>query len=352
MVGLLWQASLLAFVIAVIAVLAMTQLALRIGLVDVPDNRKLHKDHVPLVGGLAVFAGILITALIFRASFSEHYLMLSLAGSLVVVGLLDDLFHLSAVTRFVAQGFAALGMIAWGGVVLTDFGYLLGNFNLGLGVFDIPVTIFCAVGVINAINLLDGIDGLAGGVCAVTLLAIGALCLIEGRLEAIPFIALMLSGILAFLLFNVGQLGGVLRRIFLGDAGSLFLGFILAWMLIESSQGGGRLFAPVTALWLLALPLMDTVFVLTRRMLRGQSPLRPGRDHVHHCLLSLGFSKSATLLILVLASLLYALIGVLLHVSAVAEVVSFAVFLANCILYYLFIAYLWRRINGLSGEMT
>jgi UDP-GlcNAc:undecaprenyl-phosphate GlcNAc-1-phosphate transferase len=261
-------------------------------------------------------------------------------GGLLLVGLLDDFHELSARSRFLAQIGAALLMATWGGVRLEDFGVLFFDQTLDLGWAAIPVTVLCTVGVINAVNMIDGLDGLAGSLVLLCLVAMG---LRWGLVTDGPQLHMLLvtgAAILGFLLFNL-RIGRRSGSVFLGDAGSQALGFLLAWLLIEGSQGPARVFAPVTALWMLAIPLIDTVFVMIRRLRAGQSPFASGRDHLHHLFLRSGFGAWSTLAAVAGMAAVLASVGLLMERGGVPEPARFFGFLLVCGVYYAVVDKAW-----------
>ncbi len=336
-------APLVSFLLTLVLGFGLSRLAGRVGLVDIPDARKHHLNDVPLVGGLCIYTGVVVCTIIWVENFAAVQVMMAVAGGVLLLGLIDDLSGLSARIRFVGQGIALAAMIWIAGAQLNDLGSLIGTETIPLGVMAIPLTVFCGIGVMNAINLSDGIDGLAGMLSMIALAAIAVLCLQAGRIETFQFIMLWLTAMVAFLLFNLGQMGGLLKQLFLGDAGSLCLGFVLAWLCIDLSQGSDRVFAPVTAVWLLALPLLDTVYVMIRRLRQGRSPIAPGRDHLHHCLMRAGLGKWATLSIIVILALIAAINGVILHGNGVAESKQFYLFLGLAAIYWVVMDWVWKR---------
>ncbi|MCA1606270.1 MAG: undecaprenyl/decaprenyl-phosphate alpha-N-acetylglucosaminyl 1-phosphate transferase, partial [Acidobacteria bacterium] len=180
---------------------------------------------------------------------------------------------------------------------------------------------FTMVGIINAINLSDGVDGLAGTLTVLTLLALIVMASLAGRYELFQISICLASAMTAFLLFNLPGARRRSGRVFLGDAGSTLLGYLLACLLIASSQGDNRAFTPTIALWLVALPLGDTIAVGVRRLARGRSPFHADRTHLHHLALSAGLSQRQTLFLLSAMSMFYIIIGLLgwlFHVSDLA----------------------------------
>ncbi len=227
------------------------------------------------------------------------------------------------------------------GVVLEDLGHLVFAGRLvSVGVFAVPLTLFATVGVINAVNMSDGIDGLAA---SLTLVAVGSLGLVAwwaGQVNSLGILILLAGVLLAFLMFNLPIRGSA--RVFMGDAGSMFLGFILAWLLVALSQGSDRLIAPVTAVWIFAVPLIDTVSMMLRRALLGRSPFLADREHFHHILIAAGFTPKQSLGVMVLFASTAAAAGLAGHFMGVAEHWMFLGFIALFTLHFHLIMSAWR----------
>ncbi|MCG6862624.1 MAG: undecaprenyl/decaprenyl-phosphate alpha-N-acetylglucosaminyl 1-phosphate transferase, partial [Chromatiaceae bacterium] len=212
--------------------------------------------------------------------------------------------------------------------------------TLSLGILAVPVTLFAAVGVMNAVNMADGLDGLAASLVLITITALWVIAWSRGDVRVIGVLGVLGATIFAFLLFNLRLDGRAL--VFMGDAGSLFLGFVLAWFLVRLSQGEQRLLAPVTALWLLALPLIDTVSLMVRRMLLGRSPFTADREHFHHILLAAGFSPKQTLALMVLLGFTAAGVGLAGHFLGIPERWMLLGFLGLFTLHFWMIMRAWR----------
>lgn len=317
----------LTFFITLLVMALLRRAAPRLGLVDAPSAHRHHELPTPMVGGIAIFTGFFFGLLASDLPLGAYRPLFLGCGILVLVGVLDDVHELSSLSRFAAQILAALVMVHYGGVRLVDFGDLVGNGVVVLGMMSVPLTVFATVGVINAMNMVDGMDGLAG---SLFLVAFGALALLAGEHGAragLPILLMISLGVTAFLLFNA-RLG--LRShatVFLGDAGSMFLGFVLCWFLVRFSQAPLSLIDPVTALWLLAVPLVDTVSVMLRRMLYRHSPFTADRTHLHHLLAHRGLSVDAVLLVMVSLAVLAATAGIVMQRSGCPEAIRFSLFL-------------------------
>jgi UDP-GlcNAc:undecaprenyl-phosphate GlcNAc-1-phosphate transferase len=314
-------------------------LAIKIGLVDVPNARKIHSNPVPLVGGVSLF--VMAVALMFmtkNVSVFAFYLMVS-AGLVAFIGLLDDLYQLSAFLRFAVQIIGSLIVIYFADVRLETFGYLLwGTWDLNLGYLAVPITVFGVVGVINALNMADGIDGLA----AMTFFSpVLVMAYLSGFNAFSLWLVLLLLCVLIFVLFNKSKR----FKVFLGDNGSLFLGFILAWLLVYFSQGTSAVMKPVTALYLVAVPVYDTIFVMLRRILKGLSPFEPDKTHLHHLFLSFGLTQTQALFAMLASQFSLIALGLIFLKFAVAAHLQFYLFVLLSAVYYFFMQKIWSRFN-------
>lgn len=279
--------------VAVLAIIVvLSPLAARLGLEDHSDGRKRHGDPVPMVGGLALFV-VFIVAVLIAAPPIKLTWMLVATSLIVVVGFLDDVFELGAKVRLVAQVVATLLMILGAGLWIRTLGIpVMGLDELGLagGV----LTLFAVVSLTNAFNMIDGMDGLAAGhvLVAVGLMAT-TMGLLNGIVEQALWLGLFASAVAMFWLVNMSLTP--LRKVFLGDAGSLLLGFVVAWMLIYYTQEPVSALWPVATIWCVTIPVFDTVVVVARRIRSGQSALSADRNHLHHILLDMGMRPRTAL---------------------------------------------------------
>lgn len=325
----------------------LVPLARRIGLVDHPNARKHHEGRVPLVGGMAMFCAFAFAVLALGGqSLVPQRAMLAGALVLVIAGVLDDFRELSARSRLAAQLVSAGLMVLWGGVVLRVLGevFLPGDV-LGTSWFAVPVTIFAVVGGINALNWSDGLDGLAGGLALVALGPAAYLAWTGGAHELLPFVGITASCVLAFWLLNMRFPWQKRARVFMGDAGSMFVGFLICWFLADLSQAPRQAMTPVTALYLFAIPLMDTVFVMARRWRNGLSPMAADRMHLHHLLLDMGFSHAGTAWTILALAAAIAGAGLWGMFAGVPEYVMFYAFVALFVAFYACCSGLRRRVE-------
>lgn len=281
--------------------------ALAVDVVDTPDERKVHSQKIPRLGGVAIFMAFLFSMLVFAEMTQQVRGML--AGGLIMfcTGLVDDLHGISPRRKFAGEIAACLMAVVIGGLTITRLGNLFGAGEIILPTwFAIPFTVFAAVGVINALNLIDGLDGLSGGVASIALSAFFILAWQDGNTIAMVLCSGLFGALLGFLKYNVYP-----AKIFMGDAGSLSLGFILAFLAIHLSQGEGSSVSPLAPLMILGVPIIDTLLVMSRRVLAGTSPFAPDKTHVHHKFLAMGFQHRFTVIVIYGVSLFWALMAVL-----------------------------------------
>lgn len=302
-------ACLTAACVSAVAIAILYRFAGVWGLVDRPDERKHHVGHIPLIGGLAAFIGVLVGAFVDGQGHLFTNVLLATAAVLALVGALDDRFDLSVRTRLLVQTLAVLTMVAVTGVHIHTLGHLFGQ-EFELGVFGIPVTVVAVIGLLNAFNMMDGIDGLAG---MLALVSIAAIILYQGQPQwpGVIVLVLLAGALVPYLAVNLGLVG---KKIFLGDAGSMVVGYILAWTLIHLSQSvPDNELSTIDVLWCVALPVLDTLAVMVRRIREGKSPFKPDRGHIHHMMLRAGLGPRTTLVALVMLAIGLALTGMLTH---------------------------------------
>jgi UDP-GlcNAc:undecaprenyl-phosphate GlcNAc-1-phosphate transferase len=330
------KSSLIIFLLTPLLTLLLRKLALRFNLVDLPNTRKIHRKPIPLIGGIAlvISSGI---ALALLGGVSEFALYLYVSACLVAgVGLMDDVVDLSALVRFAVQIAASLFIVFMTKVQLFSFGYLLlPSWQMSLGLLSIPITVFGVVGVINALNMSDGIDGLAAMTFLLPTLTLALLSFGTGLSN---WLLLLLIAVAVFVVFNKSNK----FKLFLGDNGSMFLGFILAWLLVYYSQNPVALIKPVTALYLVAIPIYDTIFVMLRRFTKGVSPFKPDKTHLHHLFLSRGFSQSKTLVLILSMHALMIVFGVFI-INQWQEIIQFYLFVLFSIIYYYTLKKIWEK---------
>ncbi|ALS31863.1 UDP-GlcNAc:undecaprenyl-phosphate GlcNAc-1-phosphate transferase [Pseudoalteromonas translucida KMM 520] len=342
------------FFIAFAILFLMRKVARRVGLVDQPTGRKLHTGNIPLVGGVAICITI-VNYIYSHPGMINHanLYMLCICG-LTVVGALDDRFDLSVKIRMVVQALISIAMIYFANAELHSLGDLLGFGVIDLEFFGGIITVLAVIGCINAFNMvdgIDGIDGLLGGLSIVTFGSVGILLSLSGEQSLSYLCLLLVVCMVPYILMNLGLVGHK-RKVFMGDAGSMMIGFTVIWLLIGASQTAGNpMIRPVTALWLIALPLMDMVAIMVRRVKQGKSPFKPDRDHLHHICQRLGFSSLQTLALICFIASLLAGVGMLGEILLIPEYFMFYGFIAVFIGYLVFLANYCKVINFFRNKL-
>ena len=333
-----------AIALSAAGVLLLSPLAPALGLVDVPGGRKAHARAVPLVGGIAIFVALVVTTPF--AGISHHAAWLLLALSVVItLGFWDDVTDLAPRVKLAIQVIAAAIMIWGAGVELHTVGDLLGWRPIGLWIFAVPLTAFSIVGVMNAVNMMDGLDGLGGSVALIAFAWFAAVASASGLVVQLDVALILCGAIAGFLLFNLRFPWQPHARVFLGDAGSLMIGFALGWYAIDLTQGPGRSFPPIAALWVLLLPLADCVSLMARRIHAGRSPFAGDRHHIHHYLLRRGLGHNPVLGILLALSTAFGAVGYFGWRLGAPEPVLFATFFCGFFAYHHWIERAWRRLE-------
>lgn len=325
---------------------ALTPLLMRYAahwrLVDVPDTRKLHAGSVPVVGGIAMGLALLL-ALAAIHPVADNTQFLALAGAVVVTlcgGVLDDRFNLRASLKFAFQIAAAALLVVWGGALLTHLGNLMSENLFTLGRWSVALSIFAIVGVMNAINMADGVDGLAGSLVLAACLGFGYMAVTGGNAALFTAICLTAGAVAGFLLFNLRPPSRGAAAVYMGDTGSLLLGLLLAWFAIRLAMDEHPALAPITAVWIVGLPIADTVTIMLRRMLRGRSPFLADREHLHHILAALGLSQGRVVGVMCAIAIGFAAIGI------AAERMS----IAQHVMFYAYVA--WMILHGVCAELA
>lgn len=278
----------------------LRRIAIENDLVDKPDERKIHREITPRVGGIAIvisfFTAVVLAYSLFRADLTDSILSLTgicIGGVLIFsVGLLDDIKGLNAQKKFPGQILSALALVPFGFLIKTLEIPFIGTLHLGF-FFGLALTIFWVVGITNAFNLIDGMDGLASGVVAIASITLAILSILSGKLlMAIVLIAVM-GSTLGFLWHNWHP-----AMIFMGDCGAMFLGFLLAAVSIElsyKSTTASAIFVPILAF---GLPIIDTISAISRRLWHRKPLFSADKEHIHHKLLDAGFTVKQAVLIL------------------------------------------------------
>lgn len=314
---------------------------------DVPDERKRHIGKIPMVGGLSIFIGLLSGGIFVPSILPPLKTPLLFAFLLLLLGALDDARNIRAGWRLIVQLLIILFFLYFSGLRLYSFGNLFFSGDLVFFTMSGLVTLLAFCAGINAFNMIDGVDGLAALMGLVALLAMA--CLFYPSVPELFFFCLLfISGLFAFFLMNISFFSSR-KKIFLGDAGAMFLGFMIAFLLIRASQGemiGEKtVMRPITCVWLIAVPLMDMVGVMLRRIIRRQSPIQGDRNHLHHLLLNLGLSHSKVLMVMGCVAALFAGAGLLGEVYKISECRMFGAYLVFFVIYLFFVRWLSKHLE-------
>ncbi|MGY3944231.1 UDP-N-acetylglucosamine--undecaprenyl-phosphate N-acetylglucosaminephosphotransferase [Aeromonas tecta] len=340
------------FILAFVFLLLMRKAAIKLNLVDRPNERKLHQGSVPLVGGISIYL-VLMLALWFKPELISNADIYILCSSvLVIMGAIDDKYDVDYRIRLVAQILISCTMIFGAGLSLKSLGGLAFGHEVVLGPLGYIVTVFAVLGAINAFNMVDGIDGLLGGLTVVTFGGLAYLNYTDGQLLLSRFCLLMMIVVIPYIVLNLGFPFGVRRKVFMGDAGSMLIGFTVIWVLLQGTQGPKAQMNPVTALWLIAIPLMDMVCIMVRRTRKGISPFKPDREHLHHICLRVGLSSHQALIMICSVAALLAAAGIALEYGALPEWLSLFLFIIVFFLYYTVINNIWRILSWIKPKTT
>ena len=275
----------------------------------------MHKTPIPRMGGLAIFFGFMVAVLLFGRVTIQMKSILMGAVVLIVLGVIDDIKPLPALFKLVVQIGAALIPVSHGIKVYSVAHPFISYDYIRLGIFSVPLTVIWIVGMINAVNFIDGLDGLAVGISSIASVSMLLVAALVSEAYVVVIMAALAGACIGFMPFNINP-----AKIFMGDTGSMFLGYILAVM---SVQGLFKFYAIVTfavPFVVLGLPIVDTVFAIVRRLLKGQSPFTADRGHVHHRLVDLGFDQKQTVAILYALSAVLGLSAVVLTSSGEAKI--------------------------------
>ena len=321
-----------AFAITLVTTPFAKWLSAKVGAIDYPKDRGVHKKPMPRMGGVAIVLGFLITVLMgyfFDRSMSPKQFagFIVGAGIIAVLGMIDDMKDLPAKLKFCVQIVAALIVIFSG----TQIQIVLWPVTATLQKLSIPITLVWIVGVTNAVNLIDGLDGLAAGVTGIAALSLMVLCIMTGTTTAVVLTAALAGACLGFLPRNFNP-----AEIFMGDTGSTFLGFVLAVTSILGVFKGYALLALVVSIFCIGLPIFDTIFAMLRRMAKHQPIMQADRGHLHHKLIDHGFSQKKAVLIMYAISFFLGLLAIFIAVkdSRIFVVALLTVVVLSFIIYY------------------
>lgn len=299
----------LAFIVSFAMVPLSMKLAFVVGAVDNPNPRKVHSRTMPRLGGLGLFAAFM-AGMLLAPDLAYPFRGIIYGGIIIfTVGILDDIYKLSAWLKLMGQ-IAAAAAAVYCGITVS---FVTNPFDglLNLGILGIPVTLLWIIGVTNAINLIDGLDGLAGGVSLIAAATLGAIALIKGNMPVFYASFLLVGAISGFLPYNFHP-----ARTFMGDGGSNFLGFVLSCLAVTGTAKGATAISLFLPIVILGIPIFDTFFAIIRRMNRGVPIFKPDKDHLHHRLLALGLSHRGCVLVIYGISAVFAVVAVFLSLTS------------------------------------
>ena len=320
-VGSVAAALLVAAVVALIATPVVRSLAFMIGAVDVPrDSRRMHDHPIPRMGGLAIFFGFILSVLLFLPLTTQLRGMLLGAVVIVILGIFDDIYALSAKLKFAVQIGAALIAVLMGNQIdyLSNPNIFSSDPYWHLGVLSIPISVLWIVAITNAVNLIDGLDGLACGVSTISSMTMLVIALTVAEAQVAILMAALAGACIGFLPYNLNP-----AKIFMGDTGSTFLGFVLATVSIQGLFKSYAIISFAVPFLVLGLPIFDTCFAILRRLARGQSPMAPDRGHIHHRLIDMGFTQKQAVAVLYLISAILGLSAVVLTTNNAMKAMLF-----------------------------
>jgi UDP-GlcNAc:undecaprenyl-phosphate/decaprenyl-phosphate GlcNAc-1-phosphate transferase len=279
-------------------------IAMKIHAVDVPNQRKIHQSIMPRLGGLAIYSSFVIGLILFSPNNQFIIPIISGATIILLLGILDDIYQLNAGIKILGQIIAALTVVLSG--IQIEFITIPFGSKIEFGLWSFPITVFWIIAVTNAINLIDGLDGLAAGISSIVLLTISGMALVSGNISVSIIGFLLLGSTLGFLIYNFYP-----ARIFLGDSGSYFLGFMISVLSIQGLFKNVTVFSLIVPIIILGVPILDTVSAIIRRKVLGKPIASPDKLHLHHCLLKLGYSHKQVVLILYTISGLFSVAAII-----------------------------------------
>ena len=322
--------------ITILALIIGRPLAVKFGLVDYPSKRKRHEGEIPTIGGIAIFLGVIISNILTLQDNMISTVILAACTIILIIGLIDDFRKLSVTSRIIAQIIITFLVILLTDLEIFTLGKVFGpNLNIDLGFFSLPVTIIFVVFVTNSFNLMDGSDGVAAGLVLIAILGIQIVAILFSGFTLQNIIFALVSSIIPFIYINL--LKSSQHKVFLGDNGSLFLGFIVAWLLIYLIQNNNNVNLPFSiVLWIIAIPIFDTTCVIIYRIKKCTNPFAPDRNHLHHILHKVGFSVKLNFIIIMSFGLALLMLGLFLEYN-------FPLLSPPVFIFLLFI-YVWVRV--------
>lgn len=304
---------LLASITAIIS-LCITPIAIKyikkLNITDKPNDRKVHKSPIPTLGGLAIFTSFIIGLIILQPE-SPYHVAIICGGILIIgVGFVDDIFDISAKTKFILQIVAACLVVFWGGLQVEFINLPFGG-QIEFGFLSSVITIFWIVGITNAINLIDGLDGLAAGVSSIALLSIAGMAMMMGDVYVTTMALVLFFSTVGFLRYNFYP-----AKIFMGDTGALFLGYMIAVLALLGFKNV-TIVSFIIPIFILGVPISDTLIAIVRRYINKKPISSPDSAHLHHRLVKIGFTHKQTVLVMYALSLMFSLSGILFSMTTI-----------------------------------
>lgn len=295
---------LLPFIFVVTVMPFVKKLAKRVNAIDIPRGRHMHKKPTPKLGGLAIFLGFLLGYMFFGTPSSSMNAILIGSFIIILTGVIDDITELGALTKFIGQLIAACVIVFYGQILIQDITAF--GMYIDFSYLSYPLTIFFILGCVNCINLIDGLDGLSGGISSIYYLTTGIIATIQGK-TGLDFVMAftMLGATLGFLMYNIHP-----ASIFAGDSGSMFMGFMISVIALFGFKNV-TMTSLIIPLLILAIPILDTLFAILRRLLKGENPAKGDRLHIHHQLLNRNLSQGKTVAIILFINILFAAASIL-----------------------------------------
>ena len=326
------------FLFTVLFIPIVGKIATHIGALDMPNERKVHKKPIPRLGGLGIYFGFLLGYILFGKESLQMNSILIGSFIIIITGVIDDISPIPAKYKFMGQLAGAAIIPLYGGIILKDVSAL--GLYINFGIFSIPITILFIVSVINCINLIDGLDGLAGGLASIYFLTIGVIALLLNNANGLDIVLtfIMLGSTLGFLWHNFNP-----AKIFMGDSGSMFLGYIISVIALLGFKNV-TLTSFIVPLMLLAIPILDTLLAILRRLINHKPISAPDKNHLHHQLLNMKFSQRKTVLIIYAVDILFAVASIIYIIGDFTQgLIIYSVLLIIVLIFIFNTNILWDR---------
>ena len=326
------------FLFTVLFIPIVGKIATHIGALDMPNERKVHKKPIPRLGGLGIYFGFLLGYILFGKESLQMNSILIGSFIIIITGVIDDISPIPAKYKFMGQLAGAAVIPLYGGIILKDVSAL--GLYINFGIFSIPITILFIVSIINYINLIDGLDFLAGGLASIYFLTIGVIALLLNNANGLDIVLtfIMLGSTLGFLWHNFNP-----AKIFMGDSGSMFLGYIISVIALLGFKNV-TLTSFIVPLMLLAIPILDTLLAILRRLINHKPISAPDKNHLHHQLLNMKFSQRKTVLIIYAVDILFAVASIIYIIGDFTQgLIIYSVLLIIVLIFIFNTNILWDR---------